>query len=101
MARDFALEAKLWIARNPKGWDLIEGIAFQEAIAGRRVSFKRIVENVRSRVDSDGKPYKIDNSWASTFAREWAARFPEYADKVEIRHSCKLDPPAVTPCAGR
>lgn len=93
MPRDFALEARLWIARNPSGFRLIEQSVLAEAARTGRASVKRAVEELRKTFVAE-QSYALNNSYASTFARELIRRHPHLSSAIELRHSVKLDPPA-------
>lgn len=75
-------------AANPHVADALESLAAQWLAAGnRRVGAKALIERLRweSGLRTDGKPYRINNSHVSFYARLLIERHPEWAEAIETR----------------
>ena len=78
-----------WIKRNPDIWLRFKRHAMNEASHKRRVSVQWLLEDVRKfdRVDGAGDVVKVNNNFASIFARELVRQCPEIRPFIELRHS--------------
>jgi hypothetical protein len=75
-------------AKNPFVYDLLERMTADRIAAGhRRVGVKRLVEDIRwdERRPTTGRPWRIDNSLVSRYARLLLAEHPEWAGFIETR----------------
>lgn len=74
-------------AANPHVADALESLAAQWLSRQSRIGVKALVEVLRyhSGIETEGTPYKIDNSTVSRYARLLLARRPEWAGRIETR----------------
>lgn len=74
-------------AANPHVADALESLAAQWLSRHRKVGVKSLGETLRwaSGIQTDGDPYRINNSYLSRYARLLIERHPEWADSIETR----------------
>ena len=74
-------------AANPHVADALESLAAQWLSRHRKVGVKSLGESLRwaSGLQTDGDPYRINNSYLSRYARLLIERHPEWADSIETR----------------
>ena len=77
----------LFHASNPHVADSLESLAAEWLTWNRKVGMKALVERLRweSGVRTNGKPYALNNSFTSHYARLLLARRPEWAGRIETR----------------
>ena len=84
--------AKAWIEANPSIWRSVKYVAEARARQGKRVSMKRIIEDLR---DSYGvtwqtEAFKLSNSVTSALARFLVRECPEVKGHIQLKRS-KVD----------
>lgn len=74
-------------AANPHVADALESLAAQWLSRHRKVGVKSLGETLRwaSGIQTEGDPYRINNSHLSRYARLLIERHPEWADAIETR----------------
>lgn len=75
-------------AANPQVFEAIRLQADEQRKAGRRrISMKMIFEILRSdpKLQTDGKPFKLNNTYTALYARELVRQYPVFGDLLEIR----------------
>lgn len=94
MSADTMMEnAKAWIAKNPKAWEIIENQARAAIRDRKRFSVKKALDVLRDNpiiTWLDDSDFKISNSYASVFTRLLVQEMPELREFVTIRKS-KVD----------
>ena len=94
MSADTMMEnAKAWIAKNPKAWEIIENQARAAIRDRKRFSVKKALEVLRDNpiiTWLDDSDFKISNSYASVFTRLLVQKMPELREFVTMRKS-KVD----------
>lgn len=72
---------------NPHVADALESLAAQWLRRNPRVGVKALVERLRweSGIQTDGDPYRLNNSLVSRYARLLIERHPEWEDHIETR----------------
>lgn len=72
---------------NPQVFEAIRQEADERRRAGRSVRVKRIIEDLRDdpRLQTNGKPWKINNSYASRYARKLIEVDPRFKPLIELR----------------
>lgn len=78
-----------WRDLNPEIWDSWVQAAVNEARHKRRFSMQFVIEQTRKydRVNRNGEPVKINNSFAPIWARMLATERPELRGYIELRKS--------------
>lgn len=77
---------------NPEIWAMFEKLTLRLINSGvRHFGAKCIMENVRynTALKTKGEQYKINNNYTAYYAREFASKYPQYADFFEIRNNNK------------
>ena len=86
-------QAKAWIKQNPKAWAAIKWQAKTLAAKGKRVSIKRMLENLRyidKHLNDRNTDYSICNSYSACLARFLVAECPEVKPYISLKKS-KVD----------
>lgn len=84
--------AESWIKANPIIWRSVKDMARSRARQGRRVSMKRIIEDLRDMygVTWQTEDFKLTNSVTSALARFLVRECPEVKDQICLKRS-KVD----------
>lgn len=74
-------------AANPHVADAIEALAAQWLSRHTKVGVKAVLENLRWRsgIETEGDPWRLNNSYASRYARLMVERHPDWDDRIERR----------------
>lgn len=94
MSADTMLEnARAWIERNPRAWEIIQNQARAAIRDNTRFSVKKAIEVLRDNpiiTWLDDSDFKISNSYASVFTRILVQEMPQLRDHVTLKRS-KVD----------
>ena len=84
--------AESWIKANPNIWRSVKDTACSRARQGKRVSMKRIIEDLRDMygVTWQTEDFKLTNSVTSALARFLVRECPEVKDQICLKRS-KVD----------
>lgn len=90
----FALEtpidarARRFHEQNPEVFQLFARFALEAARAGRRrIGAKAVWERIRweNPVATNGKPYRLNNSFTAWYARRFVVEYPQHRRLFEMR----------------
>lgn len=78
-----------WRRRNPGAYEIVERWALHEAESGRKMGMRAAVEQLRwkDRTDLEGNTMKIENGFASVWARRIMHEHPETVGFIEVHQS--------------
>lgn len=84
--------AKAWIEANPNVWRSVKNIAETRARQGKRVSMKRIIEDLRDTygITWQTDAFKLTNSVTAALARFLVVECPSVKDNICLKRS-KVD----------
>ena len=84
--------AKTWIDANPSVWRSVKNIAETRARQGKRVSMKRIIEDLRDTygITWQTDAFKLTNSVTAALARFLVVECPSVKDHICLKRS-KVD----------
>lgn len=88
-AANAVYHARLWVKDNPDVWEKWKRIAKEEVQHKRRFGIQWLAEESRKKdqVDSEGRPFKINNTLTPALARLLVADLPEVRPYIQLRKS--------------
>jgi len=88
--KDLKAEFEQFHKENPHVYELFRRFTYQAIDAGRRdFGAKAVIERIRwsAMVDTRGEIFKINNNYASRYARKFMEDHPEHAGLFQTRKS--------------